>query len=115
MAIMGYSAFPKALLEPHHSLVSYPGHSLEESYLTEEIRLVYSTAPVASISCLSAYKLSRVIKYQSSPVGWGCRIHELHLYKMIRPPPHNDCSAYDTKAFDTEVPVLEILGIWSTP
>ena len=32
---------------PSDSLVSYPGHSLEESYISTEMQLVYSTAPAA--------------------------------------------------------------------
>ena len=49
MAMKGYSAFPKApaLLELHHQIVriSYPGHSLGDSYPSAEIKSVYSTAP----------------------------------------------------------------------
>ena len=48
------------------------------------------------------------------PVGWGCRIHRLHLCRGVRPP--NECPGYDTKQSDGEVPVM--LGLWgmqSTP
>ena len=46
MAMKGYSAFPKApaLLESQ-SLVSYAGHSLVESYPSEDMQSVYSTTP----------------------------------------------------------------------
>ena len=48
-------------------------------------------------------------------VGWGCRIHWLHLCKGVRSPP-NECPGYDTKQSDGEVPVmLEFWGIQSTP
>ena len=48
-------------------------------------------------------------------VSWGCRIHRLHLYGEVRPPP-NECPEYDTKYFDGEVPVmLRPWGKWSTP
>ena len=56
-AMKGYSAFPKApvLLEPHIRLfyVSYPGHSLGETYPSSEMQSVYSTTPAnwASIIC----------------------------------------------------------------
>ena len=40
-----------------------------------------------------------------SPVGWGCRIHLLHLCKYRR---------YDTKPSDGDDPALEFVGIWST-
>ena len=49
------------------------------------------------------------------PVGWGCRIHWLHLCRGLRLPP-NKCPGYDTKQSDGEVPaVLELWGIWNTP
>ena len=37
-------------------------------------------------------------------VGWGCRIHWLHLCRGVRPP--NKCPGYDTKQSDGEVPVM---------
>ena len=51
------------------------------------------------------------------PVGWGCRIHPLHLCRGVRPPhPTNKCPGYDAKQSDGEVPaVLELWGMWSTP
>ena len=49
------------------------------------------------------------------PVGWGCRIHWLHLCRGVRPPP-NECPGYDTKQSDGEVPaVLELWGMRSIP
>ena len=49
------------------------------------------------------------------PVGWGCRIHWLHLCRGVKPPP-NECPGYDTKQSDGEVPaVLELRGMRSTP
>ena len=53
------------------------------------------------------------------PVGWGCIIHRLLLYKGIRPPTHThahkECPAYDTKQSDGEVPViLDLLEMLST-
>ena len=48
------------------------------------------------------------------PVGWGYRIHWLHLCKAVRPP--NECPGYDTKQSDGEATVmLGPWGIWSTP
>ena len=50
-------------------------------------------------------------------LGWGggCRIHRLLLYRGVRQPT-NECSGYDTKQSDGEVPViLELRGMWSTP
>ena len=45
------------------------------------------------------------------PVGWGCRTHQLHLYRGLRPhPTHNKGLEYDTKQSDGEVPVM--LGLW---
>ena len=49
------------------------------------------------------------------PVGWGCRIHWLHLCRGVRLHP-NECPGYDTKQSDGEVPVmLELRGMQSTP
>ena len=31
------------------------------------------------------HALSPVHKYSCFPVGWGCRIHRLHLYRGVRP------------------------------
>ena len=47
---------------------------------------------------------------QDCPVGWGCRIHRLHLCSGGRIPPLNECPWYDTKQSDGEVPVM--LGLW---
>ena len=50
------------------------------------------------------------------PVGWGCRIHRLHLCREVRFPLPNECPGYDTKQPDGEVPVmLEFWGTLSTP
>ena len=38
------------------------------------------------------------------PVGWGCRIHRLHLWRGVRRP--NKCLGYDSKQSDGEVPVM---------
>ena len=49
-------------------------------------------------------------------VGWGCRIHRLHLCRGVRPPPHHECPGHDTKQSDGEVPaMLELWGMRSTP
>ena len=44
MAMKGYSILPKA----SDCLISYPGHSLERSYSSAELQLMYSTAPANS-------------------------------------------------------------------
>ena len=45
------------------------------------------------------------------PLGWGCRIHRLHLCWRVRPHP-TESPGYDTNG---EVPVmLELWGMWST-
>ena len=47
-------------------------------------------------------------------VGWGCRKHQLHLFRGVRPPTRNECPAYDTKQSDGEIPVmLELWQMWS--
>ena len=39
------------------------------------------------------------------PVGWGCRIHRLHLCRGVSLP-SDECPDYDTKQSDGEVPVM---------
>ena len=43
----------------------------------------------------------------NSTVGWGCRIHRLHLYRGVIPTSY-DCPVYDIKTSDGEAPALEI-------
>ena len=53
--------------------------------------------------------------YNSCLVGWGCRIHRLHLYRGVRPP-HNECPVYDTRQTVGELAViLGFGGMQSTP
>ena len=65
---------------------------------------------------LSAAKNLTTDLYSSFwPVGWDCRIHQLHLCSGVRPPPH-ECPENDTKQLGGEV--LVMLGLWgmrSTP
>ena len=47
------------------------------------------------------------------PVGSGCRIHRLHIYRGVPPP--NECPGYNTKQSDGKVLVmLELWGMRST-
>ena len=41
----------------------------------------------------------------AGPVGWGRRIHRLHLCRGVKPA-SNDCLGYDTKQSDDAVPVM---------
>ena len=50
-----------------------------------------------------------IIQSKMLPVGWGCKIHQLHLCRGVRPP-HYECPRYDTKQSDGEFPVM--LGLW---
>ena len=53
--------------------------------------------------------------YSPCPVGWGCKIHRLHLCRGGKTPP-KECPGYDTKQTDGEVPaVLELWRMRSTP
>ena len=40
----------------------------------------------------------------TSPIDWGCRIHQLHLCRRVRPHIPNECPG-------GEAPVLEIWGM----
>ena len=60
------------------------------------------------------YGLEYDLRIYTCPVGWGWRIHRLHLCRGVRPP--NECPEYDPKQSNGEVPVmLEYWGMWSTP
>ena len=60
--------------------------------------------------------LTRLHIGHSCAEGWDCRIHPLLLCREVRPHPHNECTGYDTKQSDGEVPVILVLwGIQSTP
>ena len=60
------------------------------------------------------WSLSSFSTISNSPVGWGCRIHLLHLCREVRHPLPNECPGYNTKQPDGEAPVLELWGMWST-
>ena len=48
----------------------------------------------------------------SEPRWWGCRIHWLQKGNTSRA---KECSWYDSKIYDSEARVLQLLGVWSTP
>ena len=53
---------------------------------------------------------------QTAFIGWGYRIHRLHLCRGLRPPPHNECPRYDTTESDGEASVMqELWEMRSTP
>ena len=53
-------------------------------------------------------------KTRSRPVGWGHKVHQLHLCRGVRPLPSN-CPGYDTKLSDGDASVLKLWRMWSTP
>ena len=58
-------------------------------------------------------RLATVVEGYS--VGWGWRIHRLHLCRGVTPTP-NECRVYNTKRSDGEAPVMrEHWGMRSTP
>ena len=55
------------------------------------------------------------IRPPNCPVGWGCRIHWLDLFRGLRHLP-NECPWYDIKQSDSKVPaMLRLWGIRSKP
>ena len=40
----------------------------------------------------------------NGPIGWGSRIHRLHLYRGVRL--HYKCPGYDTKQSDGKAPIM---------
>ena len=51
---------------------------------------------------------SSIYTMYSCPVGWGCRIHWLHLWRRVRPHP-TSVLIYDTKQSDGEAPIMPSL------
>ena len=66
--------------------------------------------------CLHYPKLNiHLTNDNDSSIGWGFRIHRLHLCRGVRPHP-NDCPRYDTKQSDGKAPVMLVLwGMRSIP
>ena len=58
--------------------------------------------------------ISKVLHIYPCPVGWGCRIHRLHLCRGYNR--FNECPRYNTRQSGGEFPVmLELWGMRSTP
>ena len=58
---------------------------------------------------------SQLHQRKPCPVGWGYRIHWLHLCWGSKTS-LNECARYDTKQCDGEIPVImELWGMWSIP
>ena len=80
------------------------------------LHLFKVNSQLSVIGCWSS-RAAVALKLKSkhlSPVGWGCRIHRLHLCIEVRH--HYQCPEYDTKQSNCAVPVmLGHWGMWSTP
>ena len=88
-------------------LVQFPS-----SFFSMRFVSVHVVHPYCSIDTTAAWKKSIFIL--SCPVGWGCRIHQLHFCRGVTPP--MSVLIYDIKQPDGEVPVmLELWGMRSTP
>ena len=144
MAMKEYSTFPKAYetgASPSDWLVSYPGHSLRVGVLTlcrDAVSVFYSPYWLGLViksrttyQALNFLSPTRCIKGIISKYLQCILINSNKLFTQsagaveytdctfnrgLRPPPTNECSGYDTKQSDGEVPVmLGIGGIQSTP
>ena len=76
---------------------------------------VYPQKWVSRLYFIRLFRYLCVHLILNCPVGWGCRIHRLHLCRGVKPHPQW-VSWYDTKQSDSKVPVM--LGLWgmrSTP
>ena len=65
------------------------------------------------------YDEHKLVKLRSQfslcPVGWGCTIHRIILYRRVRTPT-NKCSRHDIKQSADEVPlILDFWGMRSNP
>ena len=80
------------------------------------VSIRYRTRVISAISLIlfNPYFSSRLLYITPGPVGWGCRIHRLHLCRGVRL--SQWVSWYDTKQSDGEAPVmLEFGRMRSTP
>ena len=73
---------------PSDGLVSYPRSSLEVSYPSVEMQLVYSATPTDRANIIIRKDSKANLKW-SSPVDRDCRIHRLLLCRRVRP--SNEC------------------------
>ena len=98
--------------------LSYFYHENNMSFLFVFMKDAYTDIKLftADYYCLVLYKpicIKNVLSLYC-PVSLGCRIHRLHLWKVLKHPT-NECSGYDTKQSDREVPVmLELWEMWIT-
>ena len=108
-------------LNTRHSV--YPGHSFfwwGVIIPLQNIQSLYTKRQMTQV-CLIIIKckyFSTILTIWTltvdSLVSWGVRTHRLHLYKELIPRPANECSGYDIKQSDGEVPALEICEKWRT-
>ena len=106
MAVKRYSAFPKdsgiTRASPSDCLVSYPGHSLEESYSSAEMQSGYFTAPadLAGISFKHIYLTHRGTMDQNGPGSNGNeRVHSLDTQNRNLTGRFSYCQTQDTFFF----------------
>ena len=61
--------------------------------------------------CLTYQMRNETPHVNNSSIGWGSRIHQLHLCRGVSA--CNKCPGYDSKQSHCEAPVLELWGMWS--
>ena len=59
-----------------------------------------------------ALRLFKMVENGVRPVGWGSRIHRLHLYSEVRPLPRNEYPGWGIKQPDGEAQALELWEIF---
>ena len=67
---------------------------------------IHTVSFLSSHFCLPDFVVLVFVLILTCPVSCGCRIHQLHLYRGVRPPPHKEYPGYDNKQSDGEVPIM---------
>ena len=76
------------------TLKSYHYHHQLE--LTELVSLTLSLSLSLSLSHTHTHTHTQTHTLYHCPVGWGCRIHQLLLYRGVTSPRQNECPRYDS-------------------
>ena len=97
-----------------YGISTIEGYSMSNPLIMEGLLIQVWNEPNNPTGHFIRLQFKTTFSYISSSVGWGCRIHQLHLCRGIRLP-LNKCLGYDLKQSDGEAPVLlELWGMWGT-
>ena len=87
---------------------SRPLHNTIKAHMHVPFSLINFKEHTKTFDCCFV-RFYQIFQNDANPVGWGCKIHWLHLCREVRPST-SKCPGYDIKQSD-----YEIWGMWSTP